>query len=168
MDASRYENDAEHSWHLAVMTILLSEYANSRVDLLKILTMVLVHDIVEIDAGDTFCYSASRKAGTLEKESRAAKRIFGILPAEQARRLMAAWREFEARKTPEAKFAAALDRLHPVLHNYRTRGAAWKKHGVTSSQVFDRNSKIDAGAKRLWQFAKSLIKDSVRKGYLRA
>lgn len=166
MDRSRFENDAEHSWHLAVMAMILCEYANSKVNLLRVLKMVLIHDIVEIDAGDTFCYSRARAGGTLKKEARAAKRIFGLLPRGQAREMRRLWEEFEARKTRDAVFAAALDRLHPVLHNYRTRGAAWRKHGVIAEQVRARNSHIDDGSRRLWRFVKDLIDSAVRLGYL--
>lgn len=167
MDQSRYENDAEHSWHLALMALLLSEYASDKdLDLLKVVKMVLIHDIVEIDAGDTFCYDDQGYQDKSEREEKAADRIFGLLPNEQAEELKAVWREFEEMKTPEAKFAASLDRFQPLLHNYRTQGAAWQKHGVTSDKVINRNQHIQNGAPLLWKYAKNIIDESVQKGYL--
>src|SRR5262249_50705513 len=122
MDGSRLENDAEHSWHLAVMALLLAEYAGEAVDLLRVLKMVLIHDLVEIDAGDTFVYDVEALATRREREERAADRIFGLLPADVEEEFRALWEEFEAQATPEARFAAALDRLQPLLHNYHTGG----------------------------------------------
>jgi putative hydrolase of HD superfamily len=167
MDRSRTENDAEHSWHLAVMAILLSEYARGNsIDMLRVLMMVVIHDIVEIDAGDTFCYDDAGQALRKEREEKAAERIFGLLPDDQTAELKHLWEDFEAGQTPEAQFAAALDRLHPLLHNYHTQGCAWKKHGVSSKQVLEKNSRIADGAPALWEYAKKLIKDSVQHGYL--
>jgi len=167
MDKSRYENDAEHSWHLALMAFLLSEYASDKdLDLLKVVKMVLIHDIVEIDAGDTFCYDVKGYEDKNEREEKAADRIFGLLPEEQENELKAIWREFEEMQTPEAKYAASLDRFQPLLHNYRTQGAAWQKHGVTSDKVINRNQHIQNGAPVLWEYAKKMIDESVDKGYL--
>ena len=166
MDTSRQENSAEHSWHLAVMALILAEYANQPVDLLRVLKMLLVHDIVEIDAGDTFIYDEKGQSDKAERERRAAERIFGLLPADQAAEVRALWEEFEARQTPEAAFAAALDRLHPLLHNYCTRGVAWRRHGVTARRVVQRNRNIEDGASTLWQLASLLIEDAVEKGFL--
>ena len=167
MDASRRENDAEHSWHLALMAVLLSEYsAAPDLDLLRVIKMVLVHDIVEIDCGDTFCYDKEANIGKLERETKSADRIFNILPPDLAADVRALWDEFEARQTLEARFAAALDRLQPLLHNFRTEGAAWRRHGVTADQVIERNCHIAEGAPALWEFARGMIEDAVRKGYL--
>lgn len=167
MDNSRHENDAEHSWHLAVMALLLSEYAaGEHIDIGRVIKMVLIHDIVEIDAGDTFCYDEAGQEGRLEKERMAAERIFAILPDEQAERLRSLWDEFEERRTPEARFAAALDRLQPLLHNYFTCGYAWKENGVTSQMVIERNKHIKEGSPELWRYAEHLIADAVAKGYL--
>jgi putative hydrolase of HD superfamily len=166
-DKSRYENTGEHSWHLAMMALFLHEHANShQVDVNRVIRMVLIHDIVEIDAGDTFVYDVTGQADKAEREEAAAARIFGLLPVQQRDELYSLWHEFEARETPEAQFAAALDRLHPLLHNYYTEGAAWREHGIKSSQVYDRNKHIAEGSEVLWQFAQSLIRSSVEKGYL--
>jgi putative hydrolase of HD superfamily len=167
MDNSRHENDAEHSWHLAMMTVLLSEYAEEKnIDTARVVKMVLLHDIVEIDAGDTFCYDTAGQEGRLEKEMDAAERIFKILPDDQGKLFRELWDEFEERKTAEAKFAASLDRLQPLLHNYYTKGYAWKENGVRSDIVIDRNKHIREGSTDLWNFAKQLIEDAVEKGYL--
>ncbi len=163
----RQENDAEHSWHLAMMVILLSEYSNDiKLDVLRTVKMVLIHDIVEIDAGDTFCYDVHDREQKVVKEREAANRIFRMLPGNQADEFILLWEEFEEMKTPEARFAAAVDRLQPLLLNFNTRGHAWRKHGVTRSQVIERNMHMEKGSVELWDFAKQLIDDSVRKGYL--
>lgn len=166
IDASRRENSAEHSWHLAVMAILLLEHADAAVDLLRVLKMVLVHDIVEIDAGDTYIYDTSGLEDKAQREHRAAGRLFGLLPADQMHELRALWEEFEAGNTPEARFAAALDRLMPLMHNYYTEGKSWREHGITSDRVLDRNGRIRAGSAALWAVAHSLIDDAVAQGYL--
>lgn len=165
-DGSRRENDAEHSWHLALMAILLSEYAREEVDLLKVMKMVLIHDIVEIDAGDTYCYDDVPEAERVEQERRGAERIFGLLSPEQGRELLELWEEFEAGQTPEARFAEALDRFQPMLHNYVTEGDSWKKNGVTVEMVLHRNRKIGDGAPALWEYAKEMLEDAIEKGYL--
>lgn len=166
INQSRKENDAEHSWHLAIMAILLSEYAAEDIDLLQVLRMVLIHDLVEIDAGDTFCYDQAALADQAQREQRAANRIFGLLPADQAAELRAVWEEFEARKSPEARFAAALDRLQPLLHNYYTQGGTWRQFGVTLDQVMVRTRAIAAGSSILGEFANSLIQDALAQGFL--
>lgn len=166
INQSRKENDAEHSWHLAIMAILLSEYAAEDIDLLQVLRMVLIHDLVEIDAGDTFCYDQAALADQAQREQRAANRIFGLLPADQAAELRAVWEEFEARKSPEARFAAALDRLQPLLHNYYTQGGTWRQFGVTLGQVMVRTRAIAAGSSILGEFANSLIQDALAQGFL--
>jgi putative hydrolase of HD superfamily len=166
-DGSRRENDAEHSWHLAVMAVLLAEYAaEPALDLLRVVKMVLVHDLVEIDAGDTFVYDDTASANKREREQKAAERVFRILPPDQADEVRRLWEEFEVRRTPEARFAAALDRLQPILHNYHTQGKAWREHGITSERVIARNRHMAQGAPRLWQYAESLIRDAVESGYL--
>ena len=168
MDGSRKENDAEHSWHLAVMTMLLSEYAAEQdIDVLRVMKMVLVHDLVEIDAGDVLVYDDAGNADKAEREQKAADRIFAILPADQASELRALWDEFEARQTGESRFAAALDRLQPLLHNYHTQGAAWREHGVTVDRVIARNCHVADGSPTLWAYAEGFIRDAVEKGYLK-
>ena len=163
----RQENDAEHSWHLAILTIILSEYSNVRsFDVLKTIKMVLIHDIVEIDAGDTFCYDVHDRIMKVEREREAAKRIFSILPEEQTKEFIDLWEEFEGMSTPEARFAASVDRLQPLLLNFYSEGHAWRKHGVKKSQVIERNHHIEKGSAELWKFAEALINESVEKGYL--
>ncbi len=163
----RQENDAEHSWHLAMMVILLSEYSNIGIDLLRAVKMALIHDIVEIEVGDTFCYDVHDREEKTLREREAVSRIFGILPEIQVNEFRLLWEEFERMETPEARFAAAVDRLQPLILNYNTKGHAWLEHGVTKSQVIERNRHIAKGSTRLWEFAKQLIDDSVQRGYLR-
>lgn len=167
LDQSRKENDAEHSWHVAVMAVLLAEYAaEPGLDLAHVVKMILLHDLVEIDAGDTFAYDDVAARDKPEREQAAADRLFGLLPADQAAEFRQLWEEFEARRTPEARYAAGLDRLQPLLHNYHTQGRTWREHGVTAEQVLARNRHMSEGAPQLWQFAEDLIRDAVRKGYL--
>ncbi len=169
MDASRRENDAEHSWHLGVMALVLVEHAaEPQLDLARVVKMVLVHDIVEIDAGDTFAYDDVGALDKAEREQAAAQRLFGLLPADQAVEFRDVWQEFEARESPEARFAAALDRLQPILHNYHTRGKAWTQHGITADQVVARNRHIAEGSPRLWEYVDNLICDAVARGFLSA
>jgi putative hydrolase of HD superfamily len=167
IDGSRQENDAEHSWHLSIMAMVLSEYAAQPVDILKVIKMVLVHDLVEIDAGDTYIYDEKGNADKAEREQKAADRIFTLLPPPGASELRACWEEFEARQTPEALFAAALDRLQPLLHNFHSEGRMWRQHGITSDRVLKRNQPFFAGAPGLWLYARELIEESVRRGYLK-
>ncbi len=167
MDGSRTENDAEHSWHLAVMAMLLVEHAKEeQLDLLHIVKMVLIHDLIEIDAGDTYLYDEQAAQDKAEREQRAADRLFAMLPDEQTREFRALWDEFEEKETPEAKFATSLDRMQPLLHNYHTQGKSWQQHGVTSDRVVQRCSEIEIGSPALWEYAQNLIHQSVEKGYL--
>ncbi len=166
-DASRVENSAEHSWHIAVMAVVLVEYANEPdIDLLKVIRMLLIHDLVEIDAGDTFAYDETARADKRAREQEAAERIFQLLPADQAVEFRACWEEFEARKTPEARFAAALDRLQPLLHNLHTRGKSWQEHGVRKNQVVAFNRHMEEGASALWEYAAGRIERAVSRGDL--
>jgi putative hydrolases of HD superfamily len=163
----RAENDAEHSWHLCLCVIVLAEHANSKtLDLLRVLKMVIVHDLVEIDAGDTFAYDTAGMANQHEREAIAADRIFGLLPADQAREFRAIWDEFEARETPESKFAAAVDRFQPMLLNCRTQGGAWHKHGITHDRVVARNQHIAQGSSELWRYASAMLDCAVDAGHL--
>lgn len=167
MDGSRNENDAEHSWHLALMAIVLSEYSLAQeLDLSRVIKMVLVHDLVEIDAGDTFCYDEKANEDKEERERRAAERIFGLLPPDQAEEFKGLWEEFEERKTPEACFAAALDRLQPLLSNYHTNGHTWVKYDVKYDKVIKRNYPIKESAPALWEYVLEILEDSIQKGYL--
>lgn len=166
MNGQDKENDAEHSWHLAVMALLLHEYAAEEIDLSKVVKMVLIHDLVEIDAGDSFCYDEVANADKGQREEAAAARLFSLPPRDQGQFFRDIWEEFEERKTPEACFAASLDRLQPLLHNYHTKGISWQEHGVTEDMVLKRNCHIRQGSPKLWEYVKGLIADAVDKGYL--
>lgn len=162
----RQENDTEHSWHLAVMAILLADQADEPVDVTKVLKMVLVHDIVEIDAGDTYCYDAEGYKTKALREAAAAERIFGILPEEKGNELKTLWEEFEACESSEARFAAALDRLQPLLLNLVRKGRSWHEHGITSEKVYKRNEHVKDISENLGRYIYSLLDDAVDKGYL--
>ena len=159
IDGKRRENDAEHSWHLAVMAVLLAEYAREEMDLMRVVKMLLFHDVVEIDAGDTIFYKE-------ERERLAAERIFNLLPGDLAGEVFALWEEFEAGETPEAKYAQALDRFQPILLNYGSGGIAWREHNINSEQVIARNRHIEAGAPGLWTYVRGLIDRAVKAGHL--
>ena len=164
-DGERKENDAEHAWHMAIMTVLLAEYANEKIDVLKTVMMLLIHDLVEIDAGDTNAYDEEGKKTQREREEKAAKRIFGLLPEEQGGKLMALWEEFEAYETPEANFAHTMDNIQPVMLNDATDGKAWLEHGVHLSQILGRNKKTAEGSRELWQYAyEKMIAPNAAKG----
>jgi putative hydrolase of HD superfamily len=165
---SRQENSAEHSWHIALMAILLFEYSDSnKIDVFRVVKMLLVHDLVEIDAGDTFCYDNDARKNQHERELQAAERIFNIAPKDQAKTLMTLWKEFEACKTPDSRFANAIDRLQPLLSNYYSNGKAWIKHNIKRHQVLERNCIIEKEAPKLWDYVKELIDDAVQRGFLK-
>jgi len=166
ISGTRLENDAEHSWHLAMMALILHRQANEEVDLFRVIKMLLVHDLVEIDAGDTFAYDTAGHLDKAERESKAADRLFGMLPQEQGEELMELWLEFERKETKEARFAASLDRLQPLIHNHLNQGDTWRKYGITSEQVMNRNREIANGSEKLWHYAQALIQSSVEKGIL--
>lgn len=151
-DGTRRENSAEHSWHIAVMVPLLAEYASAEVDTARVVGMLLVHDLVEIDAGDTFAYDAAGNADRAERESRAADRLFGLLPPDQGAEMRALWDEFEGGATANARFAHAVDRLQPLLQNLMTEGGTWRTHGITRDQVVGRMRPIEHAAPGLWPF----------------
>ena len=168
-DAKRKENDAEHAWHMAIMTVLLSEYANEEIDVLKTITMLLIHDIVEIDAGDTYAYDEVGKQTQREREVKAAERIFGMLPEDQAKKFRDLWEEFETRETKEAKFARTMDNLQPMMLNDATDGKAWTEHGVDLSQILKRNERTAEGSETLWKYAlENFIEPNVKKGRIKA
>lgn len=152
-DSKRKENDAEHAWHMALMTILLSDYSNAEIDVLKTVTMLLIHDLVEIDAGDTYCYDAQAVTTQSEREQRAADRIFGILPKVQGQKLRSLWEEFEAWETPEAKFAHTMDNLQPAMLNAASKGKSWVEHSVKLSQILKRNARTADGSEELWKYS---------------
>jgi len=167
INSRRAENDAEHSWHLCLIVITLAEHANSpQIDVLRVLKMLIIHDLVEIDAGDTFAYDTQAMVNQHAREAVAADRIFGLLPADQTREFRGLWDEFEARQTPEAKFAAAVDRFQPMLLNCHTEGAAWRRHGITRDRVIARNSYVAEGSAALWKYAARMIEDTVAAGHL--
>lgn len=168
MDESRQENTAEHSWHMALMAVLLAEYAPEPLDVLRSVKIALVHDVVEIDAGDTFCYDATANLDKEERERRAAERLFGLLPPDQGAELRELWDEFEARETPEARFAAALDRLQGLLQNYHTQGGTWRTHGVRPEQILRRMAPIQEGAPELWPFVLRVLDEVIAAGYVTA
>ncbi|HEY9644901.1 MAG TPA: HD domain-containing protein [Chroococcidiopsis sp.] len=165
-DRSRRENSAEHSWHLAVMAIALSEYAPAPVDLLRVMQMLLLHDLVEIDAGDTFCYDTQGYVDKAEREQQAADRLFGLLPAEQSTLFRALWDEFEAGETSDALFSKALDCLQPFLHNYQTEGGTWRQHGIHVGQVRKRMQSVKVGAPSLWPTVEHLMERAIAAGYI--
>jgi len=164
-DGSRQENDAEHAWHMAVMTLLLAEYANEKIDVARTVAMLLVHDLVEVYAGDTFAYDEKAKETQRERELAAADRLYRLLPEDQAVYMRGLWDEFEAEVTPEAKFARTMDNLQPMMLNAATDGANWEAHGVRLSQILRRNANTSEGSEILWQYAKQQYLDpNVAKG----
>ena len=167
-DKEHKENDAEHAWHMAVMTLLLSEYANEEIDVLKTISMLLIHDLVEIDAGDTYAYDEEAKKTQKERELAAADRIFGLLPEDQGKKFRALWEEFEACETPEAKFARTMDNVQPMMLNHATDGKSWKERGVQLSQILKRNERKKEGSKELWNYSfENFIKPNVEAGRIK-
>jgi putative hydrolase of HD superfamily len=166
LDRSRVENDAEHTWQLALMAMVLSEHSREKVELLRVLKMLLIHDIVEIDAGDTFAYDTVLAASQAERELKAAERIFALLPDDQAKEFRALWDEFEAKVTAEARFANAMDRLQPLLHNFFTEGGTWGSAGVTAASVERRMQPIGVASDRLGALSARLIALAVEQGIL--
>lgn len=166
-NSDRPENDAEHSWHLAMMTIVLAEHSDKPIDVLKVLKMVLIHDIVEIDAGDIFIYDSEKSHTNTDEELIAAKRIFGLLPIEQAEEFTAIWEEFEAGMTDEAKFAKSMDRFEPLLQNTSNDGGTWAEFNVPYQKVFDKKKAIKDGSTAIWNYAEKLINESVERGILK-
>jgi putative hydrolase of HD superfamily len=165
-DASRAENSAEHSWHLALMAVVLAEHAAEPVDVPRVISMLLVHDIVEIDAGDTFAYDTGANADRADRERRAADRIFGLLPGEQGQRLRTLWEEFERQDSPEARAANALDRLQPLLLNHHTSGGSWRTHGVRRAQVLRRMEPIRSALPALWPTVEEIVNHNCSAGHI--
>ncbi|MBE4617479.1 HD domain-containing protein [Vibrio navarrensis] len=164
----RLENSAEHSWHVALMALLFAEHANEPVDISRVVKMLLLHDVVEIDAGDTFVYDAAASEQQAEKELAAAQRLFGMLPDDQRDELSALWHEFEEAQSAEAKFAKALDRLIPMLLNFHNQGQSWREHSVTREQALTINRKIELGSHALWEKAQEIIEQATQNGWLKA
>lgn len=164
-DGKTRENDAEHAWHMAVMAILLAEYANQKIDLLKTVSMLLIHDLVEIDAGDTFAYDEEGNKTKAEREEKAADRLFHLLPEDQAEKMYELWREFEAEETPEAKFARTMDNFQPAMLNAVNDGKLWQERGIRLSQILERNKNTAQGSERLWEYAyQEFLEPNVKAG----
>lgn len=166
-NGERKENDAEHSWHLALMAVFLSEYAKEPVDVLQVIKMVLIHDLVEIDAGDTYLYDEAGNGTKAAREQKAAERIFNILPGDQAEELFQLWQEFEDRKTPESKFANTLDRIQPVLLNDATEGRAWREHDVCIDQIMSKNEYTSQGSDVLWAYIQEVFEKNIENGNIK-
>lgn len=166
-DGSRKETDAEHAWHLALMCMVLSEYANEPIDVAKTVMMLLVHDLVEIDAGDTYAYDREGNATKRQREEKAAERIYGLLPKEQGDSLRALWEEFEAMETPEAKFANTLDKIQPVLLTDQAQGKSWREHQVRISQIMERNARTQEGSEVLWDYIRGVLEKNADAGFIR-
>ena len=162
----RRENDAEHAWHMAIMAYLLREYSNEEIDIAKVMLMCLIHDVVEIDAGDTYAYDEENLKTQKAREDGAKERIYSLLPDDQKQELIALFDEFEAYETPEAKFARAMDNIQPLILNVSNEGGDWKEHAVTSKNVYGRQRKTALGSKTLFEAADELIQDQIRKGNL--
>lgn len=163
----RRENDAEHAWHMAIMAYILREYANEPVDIGRVMLMCLIHDVVEIDAGDTYAYDTEQLKTQKAREDAAKERIFSLLPDEQKQELVALFDEFEAYETPESKFAHAMDNLQPLLLNHSNDGGDWKRHGVTAEQVYGRQRKTAFGSEKLFEVVDAVIKENIQKGNIR-
>jgi len=167
LNENRKENDAEHSWHLAVMAFLLAEYSNEPVDVLKVMKMVLIHDVVEIDAGDTYCYDEEGYRSKAEREEKAAQRLFGLLPEDQKKESYDLWREFEENSTAESRFANLLDHIQPLLLNYTKNGVSWKEHGIFSDQVRKRNLNSAQASDDIADLIEKIISDAEDQGFLK-
>jgi len=166
-NSNRNENDAEHSWHLAMMVLILAEHSNASIDILKVLKMVLIHDIVEIDAGDTFLYDTTKNHVNTEEELIAAHRIFGILPESQAQEFISIWQEFEEGKSNEAKFAKTMDRLEPILQNMSNNGGTWAEFNVSYDTVIEKTKGIVKGSTTIWEYTENQLHEAVDKGILK-
>ncbi|MCE0492462.1 HD domain-containing protein [Vibrio salinus] len=164
---NRAENSAEHSWHVALMALVLKEHANEPIDILKVVKMLLIHDIVEIDAGDVIIYDHEARRQQEIKEKQAAERLFGSLPGKEGQEFKSLWFEFEAAESAEAKFAKSLDRLAPLMLNYHNQGKSWQENNINKEQVVEINRQIDKGSQTLWTYAQSMIEDAVQKGWLK-
>ena len=166
-DGTRKENDAEHAWHMAVMTLLLGEYANEKIDILRTISMILIHDVVEIDAGDTYAYDSEGKKTQRDREVKAAERIFGMLPEEQGIKMRELWEEFEEASTPEARFARTMDNIQPLTLNAATNGKSWVEHGVHLNQILERNERTPKGSKDIWNYAfEKFINPNIENGHI--
>lgn len=166
INEDRREDDAQHSWHITVMAMILSEYSNEKVDVCKVMKMLLTHDLVEIFAGDTFCYDKVGNSDKREREVAAAEKIFGMLDEDKGKELRVLWDEFEEMKTPEALFAASMDRLQPMLNNYYNDGGTWKKYDVAKSDIYKRINPVKETSDELWAYTENMIEDAFKKGFI--
>lgn len=166
-DGSRLENTAEHSWQITLLALTLTEHSNEEVDTLRVLKMLLIHDLVEIDAGDTYLYGEGDVSERERKEQQAAERIFGLLPDDQRSEYRELWQEFEAKASPEARFAKAIDRLMPILNNFYSEGRSWVENDISREQVIEKCNGISLGSEKIWDFALQIINEAKEKGYLR-
>ena len=163
----RKENDAEHSWHISLMAVVLEEYSNKDVDILKVIKMLLIHDLVELYAGDTFCYDEDAKRDKEKRELEAADKIYGMLEKDKGEELRALWDEFEAMESPEALFAASLDRIQPMLSNYHNNGGTWSKFNVPKEKIYERIAPVEKSSDELWEYMKYIVEDAERKGLIK-
>jgi putative hydrolase of HD superfamily len=164
--SKRYENDAEHGWHMSLIALILAEYSNEKIDISKVVKMSLIHDLVEIDVGDTFLYAPNQEEKS-KNERKCAIRIFGILPKDQRDEYLHLWEEFEAKETAEAKFAGSIDRIGPIMQNHFDDCHAWKKHNISADKVLNVNMQIEKGSRKIWDYAKNLIEKSIKSGKLK-
>lgn len=160
------EDDAQHSWHIAVMSMVLSDYSNKEIDVNKVIKMLLIHDLVELHAGDTFCYDEEGNKDKRQREVEAAEKIFGMLDSSKGLEFRGLWDEFEEMETPEALFAASMDRLQPMLNNYYNGGGSWRKHGVAQSDIYKRISPVKDSSDKLWEFVENMIEDAYNRGLI--
>ncbi len=163
----RREDDAQHSWHISVMAMVLGEYSNEKIDICKVIKMLLTHDLVEIFAGDTFCYDKVGNEDKKERELKAAEKVFGMLEEDKAKELRSLWDEFEEMKTPESLFAASMDRLQPMLNNYNNNGGTWRKFNVPKEDIYKRISPVKDSSDQLWKFVQHMIEDAAEKGLIK-
>jgi putative hydrolase of HD superfamily len=166
INEDRREDDAEHSWHIAIMAMVLEEYSNEKIDICKVIKMLLIHDLVEIYAGDTFCYDKKGNEDKIEREIKAAERIFGILEEDKAKEFRALWDEFEKGETAEALFAASMDRLQPMLNNYNNNGGTWRKFNVAKDDIYKRIAPVRKTSDELWNFVENMIEDAAERGLI--
>ena len=162
----RQEDDAQHSWHISGMAMILSEYANENIDTCKVIKMLLTHDLVELYAGDTFCYDIVGNMDKRDREVKAADKLYGMLEEDKGKELRALWDEFEEQKTPESKFAASMDRLQPMLSNYNNNGGTWKKYNVAKEDIYKRISPVKEASNELWEFVEYMLEDAYNRGLI--
>ncbi len=167
LTAKRRENSSEHSWHVAIMAMVLAEHSDQKVDLCRVISMLIVHDLVEIDAGDTYCYDQTASLDKSDRENEAAERLFGLLPRDQGQWIESLWQEFEEGRSPEARFANAVDRLMPLLHNYYSQGKSWLEHGISADKVKARVADVKQWSVVLWKYALQIIDKAESCGYLK-